>query len=135
MMDVGETMAKRKARIDHAEIVRRFGARLRELRLSCGMTQAQLADKAQVTTTYIGRLEGGGAAPGIDLVERLATALGTTMADLLPATQPPDTLEVLRSQARVLCDALLKKADRETLLLVNPMLARIIESLSKTHGS
>jgi transcriptional regulator with XRE-family HTH domain len=126
-------MAKRKARIDHAEIVRRFGARLRELRLAQGMTQLQLAEKAQVTTTYVGRLESGGAAPGIDLVERLATALGTTVADLLPATDPPDKLEILRAQARVLCDTLLEKADRETLQMVNPLLARIIESLSKTR--
>jgi transcriptional regulator with XRE-family HTH domain len=126
-------MAKRKARIEHAEIVRRFGAPLRELRLSRGMTQAQLAEKGQVTTTYVGRLEGGGAAPGIDLVERLATALGSKLADLLPDNESPDTLQVLRSQGRTLCDALLEKADRETLLMVNPILARIVESLAKTR--
>lgn len=125
-------MAKRKPRIEHAEIVRRFGARLRELRLSCGMTQVQLAEKAQVTVTYVGRLEGGGAAPGIDLVERLAKALGTTVADLLPATEAPDKLEILRAQARELCDTLLEKADRETLQMLNPLLARVLESLSKT---
>ena len=89
-------MAKRKVRIEHAEIVRRFGARLRELRLARGMTQAQLAEKSQVTPTYVGRLESGGAAPGIDLVDRLATALGTSVADLMPASDPPDKLEILR---------------------------------------
>jgi transcriptional regulator with XRE-family HTH domain len=114
-------------------IVRRFGARLREVRLSRGMTQAQLAEKAQVTTTYIGRLEGGGAAPGIDLVERLATALATTVADLLPASDPPETMELLRSQTKGLVGTLLEKADRETLLMLNPMLARIVESLSKSR--
>lgn len=124
-------MARKKVRIEQAEIVHRFGARLRELRLGLGMTQAQLAEKSEVTTTYIGRLESGGAAPGVDLVERLAKALGTTVADLLPQADPPDRLEVLRAQARVLCDTLLEKADRETLLMVNPLLARIIESLSK----
>src|SRR5436853_4208685 len=123
-------MAKRKARIEQAGIVRLFGARLRELRHQHGMTQADLAEKAQVTTTYIGRLESGGAAPGIDLVERLATALGTTVADLMPTSDPPDKLEILRTQARRLCDTLLEKADRETLQMVNPLLARIIESLS-----
>lgn len=126
-------MPKRKPRIEHAEIVRRFGVRLRELRLAQGMTQAQLAESSEVTTTYIGRLESGGAAPGIDLVERLARALGTTIADLLPASDPPDKLEILRTQARFLCDTLLEKADRETLQMVNPLLARIVESLSKTR--
>jgi transcriptional regulator with XRE-family HTH domain len=77
-------MGKRKTRIVHADIVRLFAARLRELRLSRGMTQQQLARQAQVSNTYIGRLEGEEAAPGIDLVARLAAALGCTVHDLLP---------------------------------------------------
>lgn len=125
-------MAKRKTRIDHAEIVRLFGARLRELRLSRGLTQAQLAATAEVTTSYIGRLEGGGAAPGIDLLDRLAKALGTTPADLLPAAPPPDTEALLRQQARTLFDTLLQASDRNTLLMLNPLLARLIEALSRT---
>ena len=47
------------------EIVRLFAARLREVRHSRGMTQADLARRAHVTTSYVGRLESGGAAPGI----------------------------------------------------------------------
>jgi len=51
---------------------------------------------------------------GIDLVDRLAKALTTTVADLLPTTAPPDTLGVLREQARRLFDSLAQAADRET---------------------
>ena len=91
-------MAKRKRRIEHAEVVRLFASRLRELRSSRGMTQAELARQAHVTTSYIGRLEAGGAAPGIDLLDRLAKALGTTGQDLLPVTAPADTMAVLRQQ-------------------------------------
>src|SRR5947207_16005891 len=118
-------MSKRKTRIEHAEIVRLFAARLRELRHSRGMTQAELARQAKVTTSYIGRLESGGAAPGIDLVDRLAKALGTTINDLLPQAASPDTLTVLREQAQRLFDALVKHADRETFLLLNPLLQRL----------
>src|SRR5690242_5583504 len=103
-------MAKRKARIEHAEIVRLFAARLREVRHSRGLTQAELARQAHVTVSYIGRLESAGAAPGIDLVDRLARALGTTVADLLPTTAPSDTLAVLRDQARRLFESLLQAA-------------------------
>lgn len=120
-------MAKRKPRIRHAAIVGLFAVRLRELRRSRGMTQADLARKAQITVSYVWRLESGGAAPGIDLVDRLATALGTTVADLLPATSSPDTMTVLRDQARKLFDSLVATADRETLLMLNPLLARLIE--------
>jgi transcriptional regulator with XRE-family HTH domain len=121
-------MARRRAPIRHAEIVQLFAARLREVRRSRGMTQAELARQAQVTASYIWRLESGGAAPGIDLVDRLATALGTTINDLLPTAASPDTMAVLREQAKRLFDALLETADRETLLMVNPLLTRLGES-------
>jgi hypothetical protein len=61
---------KRNQVIRHAETVERFAARLWELRF----------------IPYIWRLESGGGTPGIDLMERLAEALGTTVHDLLPAT-------------------------------------------------
>ena len=115
-------MPRKKQKIAHAESVRLFAARLREVRLSCGMTQAELAHKGRVSEAYIGRLERAEGAPGIDLVDRLARALGTTSADLLPTMAPADTLGVLRERARSLFEGLMKKADRETLLLLNPLL-------------
>jgi transcriptional regulator with XRE-family HTH domain len=121
-------MPTRKTGIRHAEIVRLFAARLRELRMSRGLTQGELARQAVVTLSYISRLENGGAAPGIDLVGRLADALGTTVADLLPAEAPPDTADVLRQRARRLFDSIVPKADRETLQLLVPFLAKLAES-------
>jgi transcriptional regulator with XRE-family HTH domain len=119
--------AKRKVPIEHAEIVRLFAARLRVVRLSRGMTQVDLANRAVVTPTYIGKLEAARVAPGIDLVDRLAKALGTTIADLLPETAPQDPLPVLREQAAKLTETL-KEADRETLTMIVPLLARVLES-------
>lgn len=118
---------KRKVQIEHAEIVRLFAARLRVVRLSRGMTQTDLATKAIVTPTYIGKLEAARVAPGIDLVDRLAKALGTTIADLLPETGPADSLPVLREQAAKLTETL-KESDRETLTMIVPLLARLLES-------
>jgi transcriptional regulator with XRE-family HTH domain len=116
-------MAKRKkTRIAHAEIVRLFAERLRELRHSRGMTQAELARAAQVSAVYVGRLEAGRAAPGIDLVDRLARALGATLPELLPAAPRPETLAVLKDQARVLLDTLFQATEKETFLLLNPLL-------------
>lgn len=125
-------MAKRKRRIDHSEIVGLFAAKLREMRHSRGLTQADLGRAAHVTTSYIGRLESGGAAPGIDLVDRLAKALGATGQDLLPTTPSPDTLAVLREQAQRLFASLLQASDRETLLMLNPLLARLNESMNRS---
>src|SRR3954464_656339 len=124
-------MAKRAkpVSIEHAAVVRRFGERLRELRTQTGFTQEQLAEKAQVTASYVGRLERGGAAPGIDLVERLAKALGWKVADLLPEGENPQTVEVMKEQAKALFDQLMKRGDRETLALLNPLMARLVEDL------
>src|SRR4051812_798237 len=97
-------MPSRKRAVRQAEIVDLFGHRLRQVRLSRGMTQAELARQAHVTVSYIWRLESGGAAPGIDLVDRLAKALGTMVADLLVTASQPDTLAVLREQAKRLFD-------------------------------
>lgn len=123
-------MAKKQSKkeIEQADVVKRFGARLRELRNSRGMTQADLAVRGIVTPSYIWRLESGGSTPGIDIVERLAVALGTTAADLLPVAEPEDNLVVLREQARKLFESLMVEGDRETLLLLNPLMARLLES-------
>lgn len=74
-------------------------------------------------------LEAARAAPGIDLVNRLATGLGTTVSDLLPATDPPDPVRLLREQAQRLANELIAAADRETLQLLVPLLARLGDGL------
>ena len=127
-------MAKRrKRRIEQDEAVRLFAARLREVRQSRGVTQAELARRAHVSGAYVWRLESGGAAPGLDLVARLAQALGTTSHDLMPTTAPPDTMAMLREQVRKLFEALVTSADRETLLMLYPLLARLVEASKRSR--
>jgi transcriptional regulator with XRE-family HTH domain len=123
-------MPKRQSKKREA-IVRRFAVRLREIRLQCGMTQAELARRAKVSVTYVSQLESADAAPGIDLVDRLARALGAAAADLLPAAEPPDNLAVLQEQAQRLFQELHRAADRETYLLLNPFLAHLVEAAAK----
>jgi transcriptional regulator with XRE-family HTH domain len=121
----------KKRPVKNAEIVHLFAERLRERRHAMGMTQEALAHAASVTPSYLWRLESGGASPGIDLVARLAGALGTTAADLLPSTAPPDTLALQKEQARKLFDQLLDTSDREMLSMLNSLLFRLSEAQSK----
>lgn len=129
---IGVVMARqrkpKKTKIEHAEVVGRFARRLKELRVERGMTQAELAEKADVTATYVSKLESAGAAPGIDLVEKLAVALGVGITDLIPLAMPAEPLAVPREQARALFDALIKTADGQTLALLNPFLLVLAES-------
>ena len=88
-------MAKKKSQqIEHAEIVQRFASRLREVRSSRGLTQAELARAAQVTASYIWRLESAGAAPGIDLVSRLAFSNQLTVCEEMSHLTAAPTLAV-----------------------------------------
>lgn len=63
-----------------------LGLRLRELRLSRGMTMAALAEKIGVTQPAISQWESGRERPGRETLQRLAGALGVTAEALaLPA--------------------------------------------------
>jgi transcriptional regulator with XRE-family HTH domain len=124
-------MPTRRKRIQHDAIVERFGLKLKELRLSRGMSQGDLASQAQVTTNYISRLEKGGAAPGIDLVARLAVALGVQIADLLPTTPDLSDLDVTRKHAKKLFEELLRSDDRAVLVVLSQVLARLAETTNR----
>ena len=50
------------------------------------------------------------------------------LTELLPAGPSPQTDALLREQARRLFEAVLQHADRETLLMLNPLLVRLAES-------
>jgi transcriptional regulator with XRE-family HTH domain len=101
-------MPNRRAK-KRAEVVRLFAERLRELRRSRGMAQAELARRADVSVTHLPELENADIAPGIDLVDRLARALGAAPAHLLPPAAPAEALPILREQAERLFATLPEK--------------------------
>lgn len=66
---------------------RLFGDRVRQRRLELGLTQEGLAQAASLNRTYIGSLETGQRNPSLDLIARLAFALGCDAADLVLGAQ------------------------------------------------
>lgn len=65
------------------EIREVLAANLRRTRTAAGLSQEELAHRADIDRTYISALERCVYAAGIDVVDRLAKALGTTAAQLL----------------------------------------------------
>lgn len=63
-------------------IRKRFGNRIKELRLATGMTQEAFADHCGFARTYMSRIETGGANPSLDAIKTLADALGVRLVDL-----------------------------------------------------
>ncbi|WP_117196065.1 helix-turn-helix domain-containing protein [Rhizobium terrae] len=60
-----------------------FARNLRTARQAAGLSQEALADRAGIDRTYISSLERSVYNPTIDIVDRLAKALGSKAADLL----------------------------------------------------
>jgi transcriptional regulator with XRE-family HTH domain len=59
-----------------------LGARIRALRVARGETLRQLAARAGVTESFLSQVERGVASPSIATVQRIARALGTSIAEL-----------------------------------------------------
>ncbi len=59
-----------------------LGARIRALRLARGETLRKLAAQAGVTESFLSQVERGVASPSIASVQRIARALGTSIAEL-----------------------------------------------------
>lgn len=60
------------------------GQRIRDHRHAAGLSQIQLADRAGIDHKTVSRAENGVYAVSVDQIARLARALGTGPADLLP---------------------------------------------------
>jgi len=60
-----------------------FGAHLRKLRASRGLTQSQLADRCRSNVPFISNLERGVTAPSLAMLLRLAEALECGVVDLV----------------------------------------------------
>jgi transcriptional regulator with XRE-family HTH domain len=61
------------------------GQHVRRARVSAGLTQAQLAERVEAAIETISRIERGKLAPSVDLLSRIAKAVGTTVDELLAA--------------------------------------------------
>lgn len=116
------------------EVALRLAERIKELRLSAGMTQAELASRAGVTVETVARLErvlrgrlSANANPSLETLARLSEALGVDVPDLLstPARPRPrdDRIAAILSRASA--------ATRQRVLRVAEALVREDESTAR----
>jgi|SRR6218665_1604320 len=63
------------------------GERIKELRIQKNLTQTDLSKLISFTFIQIGRYETGKSSPSSDVLQRLATALGTTTDYLMKGTE------------------------------------------------
>ena len=72
------TDAGRAAYEDEARIAA-FRELVYRLRAQAGLTQSELAERMGTTQSAIARMEGGGARPNLETLEKLATAVGAEL--------------------------------------------------------
>jgi transcriptional regulator with XRE-family HTH domain len=65
------------------ELAAAFGRRLRAARTEAGLTQEQLAGRAELHATFIANIERGYSAPSLGTLIRLASALGLRPGELV----------------------------------------------------
>lgn len=80
-------------------IAEKFGARIREYRILRGISQEQLALRANINVSFLGQIERGGKKPTIDTIDKLLTALDVPYTDFfdfdIPANEgsSPDIID------------------------------------------
>lgn len=77
-------------RAESQELIR-LGRRIRELRLSAGMSQETLAEKAGISPNTVSRIEGGLTEMYVETFRKLAQALGADAGGLLCREDKPDS--------------------------------------------
>ncbi len=60
--------------------IRKFGKRLKELRLQAGLTQEQLAEALDFDTTFISKVENAKSSPSLANMARIAKALDVPLS-------------------------------------------------------
>ncbi len=65
------------------DLVNRFAGNVRKLRGKKKLSQKTLADKIGISVSYVSMLERGQRSPPLDMLEKVAKALGVTPNSLL----------------------------------------------------
>lgn len=87
--------------------LREFGSKIRALRTACNLSQHELADRADITQTYLCEIESGKRNPSVDCVRRIleglqARSLGAGLALILTTAAKPSPNGIERELKEVI---------------------------------
>lgn len=99
-----------------------FGKRVRALRKNKGLSQEDLAEKIDISSKYLSRVEMGQHFPSIDTLDRLANALKVDLKDFFEFAHEARSSRELRE----ILSGLLKEADEEKLRLLVKIVRAVI---------
>jgi len=85
---------------------RRLGDAVQVRRKSAGLTQEQLAEATDSSTEWISQVERGIGMPSVELLLRLAEALGASLVDLMQAASSPSMGRPIQQEMLATLDGL-----------------------------
>ncbi|MDA2934831.1 helix-turn-helix domain-containing protein [Acidobacteria bacterium AH-259-D05] len=88
------------------QALRKIGQRIREARKEKGISQEQLAERSNLSHTYVGRLERGEKQPSLDTLVTIAEAVQVSPVDLLMDLDVKLGKKLVRSRIKKLVDLL-----------------------------
>lgn len=97
-----------------------IGKRIQELRKAHGLSQEQVAEKADISPNYLSRIECGKENPTLDMLIKLADALGVEMWEIFDFGH-----EVTIKELREAMNKFLKDTDEEKLRLAVKILRAV----------
>ena len=73
-----------------------LGANLKIYRNACGLSQSKLAEKADTATNYISAIEAGRRFPSVEMLEKLAFALGIDTPEFF--SMKPEQFDIAKKE-------------------------------------
>jgi len=126
-------MARKKTKLAHPQIVHDFATSLRAARKKRGLSQLDLATAAQINAAYLGKLERAEAAPGLDMVGRLAEALKIPAAKLIVHQPEGSALPSAKTHARRKFEQLLSRDDASVVDSLANILSLLDNALARRN--
>lgn len=104
------------------EIKALFGMRIKELRKNRGLSQEELAEKADVSSKYLSRIEMGQYFPSMDVLIKLADVLNVDIKDLFEFSHKAPSQRELKETL----NSLLKELDEDKLRIAVKLLRAVV---------
>ncbi len=104
------------------DLKKSFGRRVKELRKKSGLTQEELAEKTELSVTFIGLVERGVNIPSVKTCDKIAKALGVSLDELFYFQRDDKRMNMIKSLLFKI-----RKGKIEEISLINEVAERILE--------
>lgn len=80
-------------RTQKKKFTKQFGTAIKEMRKAQGLKQKELAENLEISSNYVSMIERGEKFPSLDILERLASELGTDLQQMFLKASAPEVGE------------------------------------------